>query len=106
MNILANNLVIQMRILKKSKEKVLNGTYLIKNNLIASSILNNDVLSPSKLLLAAQSIATQNESNLIETFFDLEAEIEKGICRDQISYGSVDKEQGTVFLSIKINYLR
>lgn len=98
MNILAHNLVIQMRILKKSKEKVSSASNSIKNNIIASSILNNDTTSSAKLLLtASQSIAAQNESNLIDTFFDLEAEIEKNVCRDQISYSSLEKEQGLPF---------
>jgi sorting nexin-13 len=98
MNILAHNLVIQMRILKKSKEKVSSASNSIKNNIIASSILNSDTTSSAKLLLSAsQSIAAQNESNLIDTFFDLEAEIEKNVCRDQISYSSLEKEQGLSF---------
>lgn len=124
MNILAQNLVFQMRMFKKAKEKrsklnldntVLKNEILkaIKElsdqqstspNLQTSSsqpqnssdknkkILINDLLSSSSFLQAAMTAANQNESNLVELFFDLEAEKEKGICRDDISFNSGDRE--------------
>ena len=83
LNIIAHNLVVQMRLLKKAKEKR-NQSKTTKNS-------KND----EKPLLIP---AAQNETNLIELFFDLEAEIEKGVCRDQISYDSIDKEHGIIIL--------
>jgi len=82
LNIIAHNLVVQMRLLKKAKEK---RTQSAKN----SKSEEKPALIP----------AAQNEINLIELFFDLEAEIEKGICRDQISYDSIDKEHGIISFS-------
>jgi hypothetical protein len=49
---------------------------------------------PVELLANAQAIANLNETNLVEMFFDLEAELEKGTCRDEIAYSSNEREQG------------
>ena len=100
MNILAHNLVIQMRIYKKAKEKRLNApipSSVLMNKLNSSTGSNSPSINngnSSNLMAAAQAIAASNETNLIDMFFDLEAEIEKGICRDNISYSSAEKEHG------------
>ena len=60
-----------------------------------SASTNSFSSSNSSRMLAAQSLAILNETNLIETFYELEAEIEKGICRDNITFNSIDKEHGT-----------
>lgn len=94
LNIIAHNLVVQMRLLKKAKEKR-NQTKTTK-----SSSKNEDkpVNSSGGSNSNGSSMPTvaQNETNLIELFFDLEAEIEKGFCRDQISFDSADREHGTL----------
>lgn len=106
MNILVHNLVFQMRMLKKAKEKrsklALDNT-LLKNEIIKAikeltevkessspsaseqtsasekkKILINDLLNNGSFLQAAQNYANLKENNLIELFFDLEAEREKG----------------------------
>lgn len=81
LNIIAHNLVLQMRLLKKAKEK--------RNKLKAASTATTNALDKEQLNQTAI-----NESNLIDMFFDLEAELEKGICRDQVSFDSGDTEQG------------
>ena len=106
MNILTHNLIIQMRMLKKAKEKrtpfssssvsLLNkssGTLASSNN----STSTNSPFSQAHAsrMLAAQSLASLNEANLIEVFYELEAEIEKGACRDIITFNSAEKEHGT-----------
>ena len=135
MNILAHNLVIQMRMLKKAKEKKASATppsisaspsNTLLNKMNAGTPNTASPISPittsnssqsaaattnmnmnssynmtpvsaayANKMLAAQSIAALNEANLIETFYELEAEIEKGICRDNITYNSTDIEHGT-----------
>ena len=126
MNILTHNLVIQMRMLKKAKEKreasqstpssspssnILNklnsstnanttptsntntSTNASSNTPLFSSFNMPTAFNSSKML-AAQSKAALNESNLIDTFYELEAEIEKGICRDNVTFNSPEKEHG------------
>jgi hypothetical protein len=124
MNILTHNLVIQMRMLKKAKEKreaspstpssspssnILNkinsstsanstptsntNTNTSSNTPLFSSFNMPTAFNSSKML-AAQSKAALNESNLIDTFYELEAEIEKGICRDNVTFNSPEKEHG------------
>lgn len=73
-----------MRLLKKAKEK--------RNKLKAASTATTATTNAlDKEQLNQTAI---NESNLIDMFFDLEAELEKGICRDQVSFDSGDTEQG------------
>jgi hypothetical protein len=126
MNILTHNLVIQMRMLKKAKEKrdaspstpLSSSTILNKltsstnvaitptsNSNASSSVplfstfntpnsfTSSTSINPNKML-AAQSKAALNETSLIETFYELEAEIEKGICRDNVTFNSPEKEHG------------
>ena len=52
-----------------------------------------NLLSDQSFLYAAQAIAAANETNLLELIFNLEAEIEKSICRDEISMNSKGREQ-------------
>lgn len=122
MNIVAHNLVTKMRMLKKAKEKrnkLNQDNTMLRNEIIKAikelsesqgpsnspksqqsnsnqahhkKILINDLLTNQSFLQAAQAAATQHESNLIELFFDLEAEKEKGICHDDISFNSNEKE--------------
>lgn len=122
MNILTHNLVIQMRMLKKAKEKrdaspstpLSSSTILNKLNSstnVANTPISNTNTSSSvnfntpnaftsstsinlNKMLAAQSKAALNETSLIETFYELEAEIEKGICRDNVTFNSPEKEHG------------
>lgn len=86
LNIVAHNLVVQMRLLKKTKEKLID-----KKKREANTTLADD---------AAQNQSYFNETLLVDVFFDLEAEIENDICRDQISFESNDREQG-FFLLLK-----
>lgn len=95
-NILAHNLVIQMRMAKKIKEK------RIRLNLPSISSPNSSSNSSATsnqdaLLTNLQLAANLEESNLIDMFFELEAELEKGICRDVISLINADGEQGSIF---------
>jgi len=95
------NKVLKNEILKAIKE--LSDQQAVLSNSINSQsqnvpseknkkILINDLLSNSSFLQAAKMAANQNETSLVEFFFDLEAEKEKGICRDEISLNSSDKE--------------
>jgi hypothetical protein len=86
LNTLANNFVLHMRIYKKAKEKLKNE----KQN-GANTINNSNLNSTSNTI-------TNDDLNLIEMFFDVEADIEKGICRDEISQNSNGKEQGIFFI--------
>ncbi len=70
--IVSHNLVVQMRLFKKAKDK--------------QNILN--LSNDEDFLETKYKSNFQNESNLVEIFFDLEAEIEKIICRDQVSNDS------------------
>ena len=114
MNILAHNLVVQMRMLKKAKEKrskLTEDNSLIKNAIMKiinekseghktseasnpheKKLIINDLLTNPLFLSAAKASANLSESNLIDLFFDLEAEHERGICRDDVTYNSADKE--------------
>lgn len=83
-NTLANNFVLHMRIYKKAKEKLRADK---QNN-------NNSNLLNSSNLNSTPSSSANDDLNLIETFFDIEADIEKSICRDEISQNSNGKEQG------------
>lgn len=76
-----------MRIFKKSKEKIkfLNKT---SSNSASSLPQHKDHLSKMSTANQILYLNEQRKSNidsLIQTFFDLEAELEKGICRDNIS---------------------
>jgi hypothetical protein len=77
-NTMANNFLLHMRIYKKAKER-LRLDKQANSNLINSSASNQSV---------------NEDLSLIELFFDVEADIEKGICRDEISQNSNGKEQG------------
>jgi hypothetical protein len=77
-NTMANNILLHMRIHKKAKER-LRLDKQANSNLINSSASNQSV---------------NEDLSLIELFFDVEADIEKGICRDEISQNSNGKEQG------------
>lgn len=108
MNILVHNLVFQMRMLKKAKEKrskLAQDNTLLKNEIIKAikeltearessspstpseqtsasekkKVLINDLLNNGSFLQAAQNYANLKENNLIDLFFDLEAEREKGL---------------------------
>ena len=115
MNILAHNLVVQMRMLKKAKEKrskLTEDNSLIKNAIMKiineksegqkssepppnpheKKLIINDLLTNPLFLSAAKASANLSESNLIDLFFDLEAEHERGICRDDVTYNSADRE--------------
>ena len=101
MNIVAHNLVIQMRLLKKAREKrnTLNssGANAQAFNLLsgtAGSSSSTIKIPKSTLVSAAHTAAHANESMLIEVFFDLEAELEKNMCRDDITFNSSEKEHG------------
>jgi hypothetical protein len=85
MNILTHNLVIQMRMLKKTKE---NRTFCSSPQLNSPKTIS----SQSSKMQQAQLQATLNEANLVDAFFELEAQIEKVICRDIITYSSAEKE--------------
>lgn len=108
MNILANNLIIQLRMFKKAKEKrskLNQNNNSLKNDILKAldelsnsqsnpdslksnqssptkernkNILISDLLSNSSFNLAVQSDANKKESSLNDLFFDLEAEREKG----------------------------
>ena len=74
MNTLANNFVLHMRIFKRAKEKMKLNNSMNKN----------------------QNKASVNENiALVEMFFDLEAELEKGICHDEVAFNSNNRELGT-----------
>jgi hypothetical protein len=79
-----------MRIMKKAREK-------LKNINAANTTRSNESLTTAnyqKLFANAVGMAKTGEKNLIEMFFDLEAEIEKSVCRDCISYNSKEIEDG------------
>ncbi|CAF0922022.1 unnamed protein product [Brachionus calyciflorus] len=79
-NVLAQNLVVQIRMFKKAREK-------LKKNQKSESInpaLNLKNQSNETLFKNAQSIAQNNQKSLVEGFFDIEADFEKGICRDNL----------------------
>ena len=78
MDTLANNFVLHMRIFKRAKERM----KLEKN-------VNSSTKSPG-------NAAMSEDCALIEMFFDLEAELEKGICHDEVAYQSNGREQGLV----------
>lgn len=90
-----------MRILKKGKEKLKNTTSNVPSaqnstptTRLDSSVNSNETSLPyEKLLANAIAQARNSEKNLIEIFFDLEAEMEKSICRDCVSYSSKDVEE-------------
>ena len=71
--------MVQLRLLKKAKEKLVNQ----------KRQQNSAVLE-------------RNESYLVDLFFDLEAEVENDICRDQISFESNDREQGSLIYSLLV----
>jgi hypothetical protein len=105
-----------MRILKKAREKLKNtnpnaATQSSSSSSSPSMRFNNSSesfnpgsgsaasgsesnLSYAKLLTNAISFAKVNEKSLVEIFFDLEAEMEKSICHDCVSYSSKDIEDG------------
>ena len=109
MSILVHNLVFQMRMLKKAKEKrskLPQDNSLLRNEIVKAlkelgqvrdqqagssagqnaqasisekkKILIDDLLNSGSFLQAVQGHASLKESNLIDLFFDLEAEREKG----------------------------
>lgn len=87
-----------MRILKKAREK-------LRKTADSPTRNNNNNNSPSgessltnanfqRMFLNTISKIQANEKSLIEAFFDLEAEIEKGVCRDCISFNSKEIADG------------
>lgn len=86
-------MVIHMRILKKAREKMRKANSPQSSR--ASTSSSETVLTNAnfqKMYLNTINQIRANEKSLIEIFFDLEAEIEKGICRDCISYNSNEIE--------------
>ena len=69
--------MLHMRIYKKAKEKLRADKQNSASNLnsMTNTVVNDDL-------------------NLVDLFFDVEADIERGICRDEISQNSNGKEQG------------
>lgn len=109
MNTLANNFVLHMRIYKKAKEKLKidkqNGvitTPQTPSSLSTTAISNNNpMISLSSSLNSNSSLSavglnglSNDELYLIDYFFDIEADLERGICRDEISHNSNGKEMG------------
>lgn len=89
-----------MRILKKSKEKVKANTNLLSNS-HASSPMHKDSNEFYQFLMTnAQSILKSSNKNLSEAFFDLEAEIEKGVCRDNVSLDLKNEQDGLKYFYI------
>jgi hypothetical protein len=78
-----------MRILKKAKEKMRLAS---SKTTTASEPLTTSNFQ--KMFINTINMSRANEKNLIEMFFDLEAEIEKSICRDGIAYNSKEIEDG------------
>ena len=108
-SIVAHSLIVQMRILKKAREKLKNTNSPLLS-LSSSTTTPTTTKSSSesltnsnypKLFGNAINKAKTNENNLIEMFFDLEVEIEKSICRDCISYNSKEIEDGNYFVKKK-----
>ena len=81
-NTLANSFVLHMRMFKKSKDK-LNGM---------KATLSTQTTGSVPLTMSQQQL--NDENFIVETFFDLEADFERGVCRDEISNGANGKEQG------------
>ncbi len=87
MNTLANNFVLHLRIFKKAKEKLQQNINSNANNNVGSSSNNNNSGNNATTII-------NEEASLLEYFFDLEADLEKGICRDEVCYNLNGKELG------------
>jgi hypothetical protein len=87
-NTLANNFVLHMRLFKKSKDKL---------NTVKQSVMQTtgaaNTLTPSQQQL-------NDDNHVIEAFFDLEADIERGICRDEVCNGTNGREHG-IFMTFR-----
>lgn len=84
-----------MRIQKKAREKLRQ-----QNSALPRSSEPLSTGNFQKMFLNTIYQTRGNEKNLIEIFFDLEAEIEKGICRDCISYNSKEIQDGDPFFGV------
>ena len=104
MNMLAHNLVIQMRMFKRARDKVATAaaakTTTPGPNLASAASSHHLVEAASIAALTspssfahAKSVAAAHELSLVDTFFELEAEIEKGVCRDLITVHASDRER-------------
>lgn len=90
-NIVAHSLIIHMRIHKKAREKLRKASSPSSRNSGGESLTNANF---QKMFTNTLNQIRANEKSLVEAFFDLEAEIEKGVCRDCISYNSKEIEDG------------
>ena len=91
---LSHNLVVQMRLFKKAKEK---HNQMKSTSTSLSSLSSNDENISQSAEFSSSNSNHHHHNNgshhLVEIFFDLEAEIEKVICRDQVSTDLNDIDQ-------------
>lgn len=81
-SVAAHSLIIHMRVMKKAREKMAKST---QQPAVGEALTNANF---QKMYLNTIGRAHSYEKSLIETFFDLEAEMEKAFCRDCVSYNS------------------
>lgn len=86
-NVLLQNLLIQIRIYKKSRERARN----VKKS---DSSPNN--LSYDQLYKSFQTLSETNKANFVECFFDTEVDIEKNFCRDNICIDQKEEQNGKI----------
>lgn len=81
------NLLIQIRIYKKSRERA-------RNFKKADPSPNN--LSNEQLYKIFQTLSETNKAKFVDCFFDTEVDIEKSLCRDNICIDQKEEQNGKI----------
>ena len=105
LSFLAQNLLIQMRMFKKARDKVKVHTSATTNSIVNNasvkltsfkSINSNSQATNEAIFCTLQSIGNANEASLNDLFFELESELEINVCRDCVSSSSSEREKGKI----------